>query len=135
MFHVPDEGRIRSGGLASRDADGNNGAFVLRAPCGVWLWIIASDGLGWEHVSVHSSYDRRGRKARTPTWEEMCLVKGCFWDLEDVVVQYHPRASAYVNTHPHTLHLWRPIGQELASPPALLVGPSEVRSEAGGEGV
>ena len=119
MFHVPDRFRITSGRLASDASIGNNGAFMLRGSLFKRpLWVIASDGGGWEHVSVSLS-------DRTPTWEEMAAVKSLFWDPEDCVIQYHPPVSAYVNHHPHCLHLWRPVGITLPQPPAWMVGPKE----------
>jgi hypothetical protein len=54
----------------------------------------------FEHVSVSLAH-------RCPTWEEMCKVKDLFWEAEDVVVQYHPAKSEYVNTCKTCLHLWR----------------------------
>ena len=77
--------------------------------------MIAYDGQGWEHVSVSLSH-------RTPNWREMCFIKDLFWDEEDVVIQYHPKKSEYVNLHNNYLHLWRPIGVELPTPPKELVG-------------
>ncbi len=115
-FHVPNEHRIRKGTLASEDRFGNNGAFMLSTYAGPELAVIASDGEGWEHVSVSV-------QGRTPTWEEMCFVKDKFWDAEDCIVQYHPRASEYVNHHPYTLHMWRPIGKRIITPPSWMVGP------------
>ena len=92
---------------------GRNGAFVL--PRGrVRLYIIASCGdqlqVGWEHVSVHAQ-DYKG--VRCPTWDEMCCVKDLFWEAEECVVQYHPPRSQWVNNHPHTLHLWKRLGEAL----------------------
>lgn len=100
--------------MASSEGNGNNGMFAV--PIGDRVaTVIASDGLGWEHVSV-SFLDR------CPTWEEMCLIKNIFWGDDDLVVQFHPRKSEYVNVHPHCLHLWRRIGSEFDSPPKYLVG-------------
>jgi hypothetical protein len=79
------------------------------------LRCCASDGYKWEHVSV-STHDR------IPTWEEMCFIKDLFWDAEDTVIQFHPPKSEYVNQHPYTLHLWRPIGAEIPRPDSILVG-------------
>lgn len=53
----------------------------------------------------------------------MCQVKDVCWDDEDVVMQLHPRRSQYVNMHPHTLHLWRPLEASIPEPPSILVGP------------
>lgn len=126
MFHVPNEYRVREGHYSSDDSYGNNGAF--RIPLSFEFngtmhrnkaVVIASDGEGWEHVSVSLAY-------RPPVWEEMCIVKGIFWDAEDCVVQYHPPKSTYVNFHPHALHLWRPTGVVLPVPPAWMVGPTKL---------
>lgn len=114
MFHVPEEKRIKNGSMPSAEIDGNNGAFVIRMDFRDFL-IIASDGMGWEHVSVSTAN-------RCPKWEEMCLIKDIFWDEEDCVIEYHPAKSEYVNNHPHTLHLWRPIATEIPKPPSILVG-------------
>ena len=55
----------------------------------------------------------------------MCQIKAMFWDAEDVVLQYHPRESDYVDVHPFCLHLWRPVGIEIPTPPSIMVGPKE----------
>lgn len=82
------------------------------------LLCIAANGLGWEHVSISA---RHNKKVRIPTWEEMCQIKDLFWDDEDVVVQYHPKKSEYVSNAP-VLHLWRPAGVNIPTPPPELVG-------------
>ncbi len=81
------------------------------------LLVLASDGQGripWEHVSVSLA-------KRCPNWKEMCFVKDLFWSPDETVVQFHPRASEYVNLMPHCLHLWKRVGQEYELPPTLLV--------------
>jgi hypothetical protein len=133
MVHVPEAHRITTGRYTgSSPALGNNGAFRL-PPIrgGRQLFIIASDGAGWEHVSVHVL---DGKKMHTPTWSEMCHVKDLFWDREDLVIQYHPPESQYVNNHPHTLHLWRPTEQEIPAPPSYLVGIKQTHAENMGGG-
>ena len=77
--------------------------------------IIFSWGLGWDHVSMSF-------RNRVPTWEEMCWLKDAFFDDEEVVVQYHPAKSKYVNCHPNCLHLWKQKDSEFNTPPMLLVG-------------
>jgi hypothetical protein len=81
------------------------------------LYCIASDGEGWEHVSVTA---RKG----TPTWEEMARVKKSFWDESDFVVQMHPPKEDYINNHPGCLHLWRKAGtnEYCERPASILVG-------------
>ena len=101
----------------STDADGMNGAFSIPLRIGVVANCIVSDGMGWEHVSIH--INEKG-KQRTPTWNEMCQVKEFFWKDDEVVVQYHPAKDNYVNLHPHVLHLWRrPEG--FPTPPKIMV--------------
>jgi hypothetical protein len=79
------------------------------------LFVIASWGYGWDHVSV-------SRRNRLPEWSEMCRVKDLFWEAEECVVQYHPPKSDYVNVHPRCLHLWKPQGVEIPRPPSYMVG-------------
>jgi hypothetical protein len=85
--------------------------------------VIADDGKtpgeigGWEHVSV-SLLDF---PSRIPGWTEMCFVKDQFWEEEEVVVQYHPRLSEYVNCHPGVLHLWRRVDGGFPTPPLGLI--------------
>ena len=110
MFHVPNHLRVRNGRYGSTDAAGCNGAFALKHKQAT-LRCIASDGAGWEHVSVSTPI-------RCPRWEEMCFVKAAFWGPEDVVMQLHPGESVYVDFHPYCLHLWRPIGVDIATPPS-----------------
>ena len=120
MFHVPENCRIVVGRMGSNPSFGNNGAFELPAMRGGRkMFAIVSDGMEWEHVSVHVL---DGKKFRTPTWNEMCHIKDLFWDEEDVVMQLHPKRSEYVNNHPYVLHLWRPTTTEIPTPPAILVG-------------
>lgn len=118
-FHVPERFRLRKGSFASDNSAGNNGAFFIHSSIikerGTPLKVIASDGMGWEHVSVSLPH-------RTPTWEEMCVIKAMFWDEDDCVIQYHPPRSEYVNNHPYCLHLWRPIDVTMPIPHSLLIG-------------
>ena len=101
MFHVPNKYRIREGKFGSTDEIGNCGAFTI--PFGSYEFVvIASDGMGWEHVSV-------SLKNRCPNWTEMCYMKNLFWDKEDCVVQFHPPQNEYVNNNENCLHLWRQI--------------------------
>lgn len=82
------------------------------------LYIIADHGAqtGWEHVSVSLIGGNR-----PPNWDEMCFVKSLFWADDETVLQFHPRASEYVNVHPNVLHLWRRVGVEHELPPRICV--------------
>lgn len=77
--------------------------------------VVFSNGGGWDHVSASF-------KHRCPTWEEMCEIKSMFFRPDEVVVQYHPAESEYVNNHPYCLHLWRPHEKAMPTPPAWMVG-------------
>lgn len=118
-FHVPESCRIRTGRIGTDAGHGNNGAFVITLrPGKTPIRVIASDMLGWEHVSA--SYPDR-----CPTWDEMCKVKSIFWDDEDCVMQLHPPRSEWVNNHSYCLHLWRPVGVQIPTPPSIMVGVKE----------
>lgn len=120
-FNVPEKYRVKQPkGMPLRYASdagyGNNGVFrvtstKLKNP----LNVIAGDGDGWEHVSVSMPH-------RCPSWGEMCHVKNLFWDPSDCVVQYHPPEKDWVNNHSYCLHLWRPKGPQVPTPPQFMVG-------------
>lgn len=111
--------RVVSEYFFSTASDGFNGAFSFPVPGEPRrVFCIASDGLGWQHVSV--SFGRDNHK--TPSWELMCRVKDLFWEPGDWVMQFHPPAAEYVNNHPGCLHLWRPTAQLFPTPESILVG-------------
>jgi hypothetical protein len=128
-FHVPEAARVTRGPMGTTPNAGQFGAFVLPSVEPGWqLALICDDGtnteveesISWEHVSVRAY---RGTQSRTPTWKEMAFVKDTCWDAEDVVVEYHPPKSEYVNAHPHVLHLWRNTRLPFPRPSPSLVGP------------
>lgn len=99
---------------------GESGLFYIPYKGGVDSFVftvIASNELGWDHVSVSI----QGRE-RCPKWEEMCFIKSLFWDDTETVVQYHPPKSEYVNNHAYCLHLWKKGGYEYPLPPSIMVG-------------
>jgi len=105
--------RLRSGPVPSDEIDGFNGWFHFALPGeSRRICCVASDGEGWEHVSVSFG----ARNLRTPSWETMARVKALFWEPEQCVVQFHPRRSQYKNHHPGCLHLWRWLGGDFPEP-------------------
>lgn len=121
-FRVPEKYRMLTGVMASTAANGNNGAFRIPARPGTGgmpLQIVASDGEGWEHVSV-------SMPDRCPTWEQMCKVKDLFWDEGDCVVQFHPPKADNISNHSFCLHLWRKVDSEFEMPPSWMVGYKEL---------
>jgi len=114
-FHVPEKFRVLNGKMASDASYGNNGAFIVLLRHAQKVYVIASSGMGWEHVSV-------SRQDHCPTWDEMCQIKNIFWDEEDCCIQFHPPKSEYVNNHPYCLHIWRPLDGVIPIPPSILVG-------------
>jgi len=120
MFKVPNKYRNRTHPiLRSDDSYGNNGFFHIPLEKDILANVQASDGMGWEHVSVHIV---ENGKQETPTWDEMCAIKDIFWDEEDCVVQFHPPKSMYINHHEHVLHLWRSTVFEFTVPDSILIG-------------
>lgn len=111
---VPNDYRIRKGVMGSDDSYGNNGMFEV--PYRSYKFtVIASDGEGWEHVSV-------SLPNRCPNWEEMCYMKSLFWSVDECVVEFHPPTSEYVNNHDTCLHMWKQVGKTWTLPPSILVG-------------
>lgn len=121
MFKVPEKYRLKTGQLGSDESYGNNGVFTIQIDRFKQIRCIASDGEGWEHVSVSIMENRR--RIFTPNWDEMCYVKALFWDDEDIIIQFHPPRSEYVNFHPNVLHLWRQSGIIYQTPKKSLIGP------------
>jgi len=112
------------------------------------LCVIASDGGGWDHVSV-------SLKTRCPTWDEMCFIREKFFADHEWSMQLHPPKTENVNYHKFCLHLWRPQTSseieaiksrweadgeawpydihspgEIPLPPSIFVGPPAISSTA-----
>ena len=104
--------RVKTG-LFSSPANVNYGLFMIPTKKGL-LKVIASDGEGWDHVSVSLIN-------RIPTWPEMCLIKDLFFEPEECVIQYHPPKSKYINNTATVLHMWRPHDSEIQMPPLWMV--------------
>jgi hypothetical protein len=95
--------------------DGKNGAFVVPSPIDKGaLLVIASDGFGWDHVSV-------SRKNRTPNWAEMEFIKRRFFSDDEIAMQLHVPPAQHISVHPHCLHLWRPQTAMIPMPPDYMV--------------
>lgn len=112
---VPEKYRIKSGRFGSTKEYGNNGAFAIKKGR-LKMQVIASDGGGWDHVSVTIV-----NRQRTPTWQEMCFIKDLFFDKDECAVQFHPSESQYVNNHKYCLHLWKPQFGPLQIPLKIMV--------------
>lgn len=96
--------------------DAGNGVFWMPSCVdGAAMRVIASDGEGWDHVSV-------SRKNRCPNWQEMEQVKRAFFRDDETAVQFHVPPADHKNHHPYCLHLWRPNdGREIPRPPGMMV--------------
>ncbi len=98
----------------SDESYGNNGVFKVPLSKKKDMHIIASDGGGWDHVSV--SCDKR-----VPTYYELQKIRRLFWDREDIVVAFHLSDKDNINIHEHCLHLWRKQEGMLELPPTIMV--------------
>ncbi len=93
-----------------------------------FLFVVFSDSEGWENASISIrkliSRDQRKFKQveRCPTWGEMNFIKDLFWNPSEVAIQFHPAMANYVNNHEYVLHIWKPVGVEFPTPPAILEG-------------
>jgi len=91
------------------------GAFVMLSPIDKrQLRIIASNGDGWDHVSVSLIN-------RCPRWAEMEMVKRAFFLPGEVAMQLHVAEADHISVHPYCLHLWRPHIGAIPLPPAAMV--------------
>ena len=79
------------------------------------LNFIFSWACGFEHLSVSTP-------VRTPTWDEMCVMKDIFWAEDEVCLQLHPKKENYVNNMPYCLHIWKPTNEKIPTPPNIMVG-------------
>lgn len=86
-----------------------NTALVRLPDCKTCSVVWCENEAGWEHVSVSPKH-----KFYMPSWEDMCVLKDIFFNDEEEVYQIHPPKSQYVNVKENCLHLWKPIGIDLA---------------------
>ncbi len=116
-FKVPEKHRClfpKGHSHFSDESFGNNGVFRLVISKKNKLNIMASDGGGWDHVSVSA-------KGKTPSYYEMKKVRRLFWGDDDVVVEYHMGEKDHINIHSNVLHLWCWQGGKFPTPPKLFV--------------
>lgn len=91
------------------------GAFNVPSPStGEILFVLASNNMGWEHVSV-------SHETRCPTWEEMDYVKRLFFKPTETAMQLHVAEKNHISVHPNCLHLWRPKKGGVPLPPKEFV--------------
>lgn len=95
--------------------DEHNGAFEIEIGKQTF-YIIASNGGGWDHVSITPK-----TAERCPKWNEMCTVKDLFFKEDEEVMQLHPAKENHINNHPYCLHLWRPQKEKIPLPPRVMV--------------
>lgn len=93
--------------------DKHSGAFILKIK-GETYTVIASNGEGWDHVSI-------AHKHKIPSWSTMAKLKELFFEDHETVMQLHPGKADHINVHPNCLHLWRPQQKEIPMPPTFLV--------------
>jgi len=137
-MRAPEKFRLKNHPTLGSDASyGCNGFFVIphHKIIGYYYNCMISDGMGWQHVSITLTKDKRiltgnGKPTgkvvvetveRCPNWEEMCFIKDIFWSKDEAVMQIHPPERDYVSNHHYCLHLWKPdVGFPL--PEAIMVG-------------
>jgi hypothetical protein len=99
-----------TGDVYSTDNDG----WYLIPLGGQTFKVIASEGLGWDHVSV-------SHRSRCPTWAEMDHICRLFFRDDETVIQFHVPRAQHINVHAFTLHLWRSQTDPVILPPAAMV--------------
>lgn len=91
----------------------DGGAYLLPFK-GRKIRCIASNGMGWDHVSASLT-------TRCPNWFEMEFVKRTFFEDWEWAMQLHAPPTAHINIHPNVLHLWRSQTQAIPIPPDYMV--------------
>jgi hypothetical protein len=89
------------------------------------MYVITSvdeiNGAQWFHISV-------SRKSRTPSYEDLAMVKAEFVRDDVPAYQVFPKKMEHRNFHPNCLHLWVPLGDDPFPDPlgerAGTIGPS-----------
>lgn len=94
----------------------SNGKFIIPTKGAVYQ-VIASTGLGWDHVSV--SVIRPNNQLRIASFEELEMIRSMFFLKDETVIEFHPRKQDYVNQNEFVLHLWRPNQEILPIPPMM----------------
>lgn len=93
----------------------DEGAFRIPSPVdGQAMAVVASTGLGWDHVSV-------SRRNRPPNQTELDYVYRLFFRPGEAAMQLFVPTTEHVNNHPNCLHLWRPQGEGIPKPPRIFV--------------
>src|SRR5690348_12514954 len=70
------------------------GAFRVPSPIdGALILVVASNGEGWDHVSV-------SRSNRCPNWQEMEHIAGLFFKDGETAMQLHVPRAEHLNLHP-----------------------------------
>ena len=95
--------------------EGDDGlACRYHRPAGGVLYVVVGWGAGWDHVSV-------SRKNKTPTYQDMKLIKRAFFAEDEWAIEYHPPESKYISVNDNVLHLWRPQEGGIPTPPEIMV--------------
>ena len=87
----------------------NSGVFNINIKGKIWL-VVASVGLGWQHVSISNS------NGLMPTWDIMETLKKKFFKEDEFAIEFHPLKENYVNNVVNCLHLWLPEDGEFPYP-------------------
>lgn len=99
--------------------DHETGCFSIKSGAdGGQMFVIASSGFGWDHVSV-------SRTDRCPYWSEMSYIKSLFFKEDEVVMQLFVAVKDHINHHPYCLHMWSPLDQDIPTPPEFMIGSKE----------
>jgi len=95
--------------------DAGNGVFrIPYRKTSIRLNVIASNGDGWDHVSV-------SLPDRCPTWDEMDFIYRAFFRDNETAMQLHVPQQDHISLHPYCLHLWRSQITKLHMPAKWMV--------------
>jgi hypothetical protein len=99
--------------IASTDADGWNGHFLVPLDGDIWH-IILCDRLGWKSLSIANAQRRE-----LPTQLVVRRIKELFYGDESWVVQFYPPGNL---TNDLSIDLWESIDEEMPHPKVVYGG-------------
>ena len=74
------------------------------------LGVLLSTEQGWDHVVVSAI-------GRTPTYQEMKLIKRLCFRPDEWAYELHPPEADYISIHDNALHIWKPQDGVWRAPP------------------
>ena len=90
-------------GFDMPENDGHRAVWIAKLGKYQGLFVMGSIAIYEDLVWYHVSFSRRDR---IPSYEDICIIKDCWFGKDRWAIQVHPKADEHVNIAPTCLHLW-----------------------------